>query len=126
VRQSRLVCIAFIVSIAALAMMVLPDAILSPPPEPKDGIVALVKSLWGSRTEPALVAFETQLYYFHIAAISAAIVAAAASLIGLAKRENWVLGVSALAIAATVILWKYLVIGIVVALVIVVLLGSGY
>ncbi len=97
-----------------------------PAPQAASGIVPLLKSALTGQKDPALIAYETHLQQLHAASLVLGIAGAALGVIGLMKRENRLTAVSALAVSALALLWQYLVIGVIVAVVVLVMVGSGF
>jgi len=122
--QNRFGTASVIAGFVALALAVLPEAVLSPPLT-ASGILPLLKSALIGQKDPALIAFEVRLHQFHVASLVFAIAGTALGVIGLVRRNNRILVLTALAVSAVALLWQYLVVGIVVGVVLLVFLGTA-
>jgi hypothetical protein len=85
----------------------------------------MLKSAILGQKDPAVIAFEARLHQFHVASLVFGIVGAALGVTGLVRRENRVMAVCALAVSVVALLWQYLIIGVIIAVVLVALVGAG-
>lgn len=120
-KRNPFVCIAFVLAIAALALVVLPDSILEPPKSPR-GVGGLLHWL-SSKPDPAMVAFETRIRYLTLAGLSVGIMAVALAIIGIVRHERRAIALAALAVASVALIWQYLVVGVVVVVIALILIG---
>jgi hypothetical protein len=122
-RDNRVTCVAFVLAFVALGLAVFPDAMLAPPPKAPSGMLDLMRSVLSGKKDPATLAFEARVRALHVASLGLGLAAAMLALIGVVRRENRILALSALGVAGLGLVWQYVGIGIVVAIVIVVLAG---
>ena len=103
----------------ALALIVVPALVLQPP---DPGVVrGLLHALVGKR-DAAMAAYEARLQVFTVGGVLAAIAAAVLALIGVVRHERRALAFAALGVAAVALVWQYVLLGVVAAVVIAILL----
>ena len=111
---------AFLLAFASLALIILPGYLFPPPRSSLGAVRDLLRAL-SAKPDEAMVAYEARMQVFQVVSVSVALAASALALIGVVRRERRSLALAALGVSAVAILWQYVVIGIVVAVILVIL-----
>jgi hypothetical protein len=121
-RPSHIAWVALSLALVALALMALPETILEPPRPSGGGIAALVR-LVTSKQDAAQLAFEARMRHLRTAGACAAIAAVGLAIIAVLRRERRAPAFWALGVAAVALVWQYVVVGVIVAVILLILTG---